>query len=333
MGVTIAFRGLQRDRGLQRQSLAYARGFAREMEWRRTPVELRKPRGLLGRQILEMLQVDGLILLPHFACEPVPLLFLESTGHLVDSYFQHTGDDDVRLMDEILVKTQFAGPAVHAEICAFLADLKNRFVPGLEVDDETEFFRTGDATALALAFESAWTAIIDALPGTLAADTEYTIGGFHFRGPLRPPPADPLKDVALDHCRLLFALEEYLTVRYGGLGLRFDRQQECIENLDLLMHEAEKERWFKSLDGRDSETLVHSIGATFGHTLAALLGGHWTLDENEGLLLRDVGGVGLVVNPFQVAADRVVFGPSHGFAHHFTTFENLVRRLGRWKEP
>ena len=148
MGVTLQFRGTQPDRNLRNGAIEAAVVFSREMEWAAQPLRLEKPRGFLAHRVLEHPVLEGVSLLPHFACEPIPLLFLETSGVLLDSYLEDEGNNDVRFNDSPLVKTQFAGPRVHMEICEFLQEMKRRFVPDLDVDDETGFFQSHDEEAL-----------------------------------------------------------------------------------------------------------------------------------------------------------------------------------------
>ena len=328
MGVTVAFTGQQDEPSLRDDAIAWARGFAAEMEWTVAhTVCVERPRGVLGDQVLEVPKVMGLSLLPHFACEPVPLLFLQSTGHLVDSFILDEGNGDIRLEHEVLVKTQFAGASVHAEVCQFLVALKERFVPNLEVDDETGFFATGDAAALAGSMDAAWERILHGIGAFREPGTELDIGGIPVRVAAEDRPGGAYALVSNEHRQLLDGLETWLTTRYGGFGLDFDRTAASVEHLDLLMLEADQEGWCNDIEDAEAERIAHALGATFGHTVAALLGGQWELDSEEGLVLAEVGGVGLIMNPFEVAASRIAHGPSHAFEHHFAVYENLAQRL------
>ena len=81
------------------------------------------------------------------------------------------------------------------------------------------------------------------------------------------------------------------------------------------------------VEGPEAEQIAHALGATFGQTVATNLGGHWEVDPDEGLVLTEIGGVGLIMNPFQVAASRIAHGPSHAFEYHFAVYRDLARRL------
>ncbi|MAG57154.1 MAG: hypothetical protein CMJ83_12745 [Planctomycetes bacterium] len=325
MGVTISFRGRQESASLRQQALDQARAFATEMEWGHRPLELSARRGFLGSQVLETPHLRGLSLIPHFACEPIPMLFSETTGHLLDAQVWDEGQNDVQLLDQVMVKTHFGGPEVHSEVCDFLANLKEHVLPDLDVDDETGFFKTADLAARDQSFDAAWDAVLADVPRRPEPGEVFAIGGFEFHGPRFLDPIGPEQE------KMLQDLEAWLTVRYGGFGLTFERTHDGIENLDLLMHEADTEGWFDDLGSAEAEGLAHGLGATFGAILAELLGGEWTPggddDDDEGLVLHNVGRIGLSVDPFQIAAERIAHGPSHAFVHHVTAFEELARRL------
>lgn len=327
MGVTVAFTGRQAEPRFRQDALEWAQGFATDMEWDATPVSVERHRGFLGNQVLEVPRVEGLSLLPHFACEPVPLLFLDSSGHVVDSVLVDEGDGDIRVEPQVLVKTQFAGAGVHIEVCQFLAALKKAYVPDLEVDDETGFFSTGDERRLTEALDAGWERILHEISELREPGAALAIGGIPLRVPAEDRPAGAYAQVTDEHRELLDGLESWLSTRYGGFGLDFDRTLSSIEHLDLLMLESDKEGWCDDLEDAEAERLAHALGATFGRTVATVLGGQWELDESEGLMLSEVGSVGLQMNPFQVAADRIARGPSYAFAHHFAVYEDLVKRL------
>ncbi|MEE2713772.1 MAG: hypothetical protein VX913_13460 [Planctomycetota bacterium] len=323
MGVTVSFTGHQPDSSIRDAALTWARSFAEETQWTVSDVVcIERPRGFLGDQVLEVPKVVGLTFIPHFACEPVPLLFLQSTGQLVDAFFLDEGNGDVRLQREVLVKTQFAGPTVHAEVCEFLKAVKERFVPDLKVDDESGFFSTGDTAALNLATDAAWARILERTQELSEPGADLAIGGIPMR--VQASEREPLSD---EHRELLEGLETWLATRYGGFGLDFDRTTSSVEHLDLLMIEVDQEGWCDDIEGEEAERIAHALGATFGQAVAATLGGHWEVDPEEGLVLTEIGGAGLIMNPFQVAASRIAYGPSHAFEYHFAVYRDLARRL------
>ena len=329
MGVTIGYSGLQTDPGLRAEALDWARAFATEMEWAFEEITIERPRGFLGHRVLEVPRIEGLSLLPHFASEPVPLLFLDTTGHLVDSILTDEGEGDIRLQDEVLTKTQFAGPAVHVEVCQFLAELRNRFVPGLTVDDETGFFESANLERLNQALDAGWDAIIEGISDMRDEHgSAFEVGGILVRVPAEDRPSGAESQIEPAHRQLLDELETWLMTRYGGFGLDFDRSEQAVEHLDLLMLEADNEGWFsEESDGEEAEQLVHAMGAAFGRTVESTLGAQWELDEEQGLVLAEVGSVGVIMNPFQIAAQRFAHGPAFAFAHQFDVHRELVRRL------
>lgn len=328
MGVSISFRGAQPSPPLRAAALSFAREHASAMEWRVEAVSLERPQAFLGTRVFECARIEGVSLLPHFACEPLPLVFLDGPGLLVDSFVRDEGRNEVSLTDGPLLKTQFAGPAVHEEVCDFLAELKRRFVPDLEVDDESGFYAGRDREALEAAYAAAWKEIAAQVRDSLREGSAvFEVGGFHFDRAGVDSSGGEWSLLEAEHRALVEQAEAWLASRFGGLGYKLDRTRASVEDLDLVMSDADDEGWAEQLDDPDVEAFVHASGAAFGRTLAALLGGAWRFDEEDGLVLADVGGLGLRVNPFQVAADRLVGGPAHGFGHHLGLFDAFVRHL------
>ncbi len=327
MGASLGFSGRQTEPTKLEEAISWARTFARDMEWECADVSFERSRGVMGTQPLERPQIAGLSLTPHFACEPVPLLFLESTGQLVDSVVIDEGDGVIRVEPQVMVKTQFAGAAVHAEVCGFLAELRQRFIPDLQVDDETGFSDDGDEARLQRYLDTCWDRLLEEIREVAEPGDRLEIGGI----PVQVPPTDAYVETQRgldeDQQRILKELELWLVTRYGGFGLEFDRSRSAVEHLDLLMHESDQEGWCADPEDEDAERLAHGLGAAFGSTVEMLLGARWEADEEEGFVLADVGGVGLSLNPFQVAADRIAHGPSRAFAHHLAVYEDLARRL------
>ena len=57
-----------------------------------------------------------------------------------------------------------------------------------------------------------------------------------------------------------------------------------------------------------------------------MLGGAWKSDDGR-LVVSDVGRSGLLVDPFQVARDRILHGPPYSFVHHLEVYETIVEVL------
>lgn len=331
MGVSISWNGAQPDAGLRSRALEAARSLATDMEWGITPIDL-DPRGhaRLGTRNIENPRLHGLALVPHFACEPVHVVFLEGDGDLVDAYVQREGEGRLSLSAEPLAKTQFAGAAAHEEICDLLRMLADDFVPGLRVDDETGFYDDRDRERLEVSMEAAWKAIAgwvresDFEPGEA-----FEVAGLRLRG--EPPLAgvpDPYARIATDRRGLLEQFSTYFLTLYGGFGLDLDGSAATLDNLDLVLRDLDAEGWSEARENAETENLVYGLGSYFGKLVVRELGGAWEEDPDEGLRLFDVGGIGLLINPFQVATDRLVHGPPDYFAHHYRLYQELVRHLG-----
>ena len=103
-------------------------------------------------------------------------------------------------------------------------------------------------------------------------------------------------------------------------------------DLELAISDADDPAFPKVAESPQTERLVLEAGAYFGRTLAALLGGAWRIDDGR-LVLADVGRCGLIVDPFQVARDRVLRGPPYSFVNHLEVYERLAAALGREDSP
>ena len=329
MGVSLTFQGRLEEAADQEALEAFLRAFARDMEWTVQPLDLAPRQARLGAEVLETPRIHGFVLIPHFACEPIPVVPVGDRRVLVDSYAKAETHDEIRLEAEILVKTQFAGPEVHKEVCHFLTETERAWAPGLTVDDETGWYSSQDETRLVDAFQAGWEKIAAWVRGQrFAPGAEFEIGGCPI---VQPEPEDAPEEfdrVDQDNRELILGLEQELTLEHGGLGITFEPGAEGIENLDLLMLEAETSGLGSDLESPAAESFVHRTGSVFGRCLVATLGGRWAVSEEEGLVLSNVGGIGLELDPFLVAARRLVLGAPHGFGLHLRLYQALALHLG-----
>jgi hypothetical protein len=327
MGITLSFQGRAPDPRSRAAALALAEEHARAMEWSARPVELRPGQARVGGEWLETPVIAGREFLPHAASEPLPLVFLESSGTLVDLYQRDLGGGAVELAHEILIKTQFAGPDCHVEVCELLSALQSGPLPGLVVDDESGWFHHRDRGRLEDAFAAAWAAIVaEALKGAGPAPVE--IGGYTVqtgRATMALREFDRLKP---QETELVLNLERLLRLRFGSGIYRFPLDSEGVLDLDLLATDFDAKVPGSGAGSQDDEAaLAAGLGAAFGRMLIALHGGTWESDEEDGLSLADLGGVGVRVNPFRLAADRLAQGPAFGFENLGATLAALIRHL------
>jgi hypothetical protein len=133
VGVTIHFKGTLKDSAAYEGLLAIVSSTAEAKGW---PIEL------IGRKTVTRLRVDdneqawnyegpveGIVVRPHEDCEPVRFEF----------------DQDLYVQE--YTKTQFAGVACHLAVVALLRRVEPLFSK-LVVDDEGEFWNTGDLAVL-----------------------------------------------------------------------------------------------------------------------------------------------------------------------------------------
>ena len=328
MGVNLSFQGSLDPEVDRATFFDRVREFSREMEWGCQPLDLPSRYATLGAREFVDAKIQGLVLLPHFACEPLPVLMVEDAGILVDSFVRDEREQGVTLDPEPMVSTLFAGAAVHQEICAFLHELRTRFVTNLVVDDEAGFFDEGDAGKLAECFRQAWAALGRELSQAAASGSnDLEVAGFEYVRDEIGAGGDEFGRISAEDQQLLRDLEALLSARYGGLGLTLEPSAGGVEDLDLLMTEADQQEWGADPGDPETEAFAHGLGALLGRAIVNILGGTWVRDPQEGLVLRNVGGAGLRLNPFQIAANRLVRGPVYGFTQHLELLENLTRHL------
>jgi len=99
----------------------------------------------------EIVELDtrwrGLSIEPHPKCESLLLMFDVRDARLM--MLQSTGEGGESVMYSLSVKTQFAPPEIHVEICRVLHRLQDEFGrEKLAVDDESGYFHTQDMQAL-----------------------------------------------------------------------------------------------------------------------------------------------------------------------------------------
>ena len=316
MGVHIGISGTVRSEKAREDLLRWVTARAVDLDWTSRPVDLafKKARLRSGPKTLglEMPRARGVSLLPHFACEELPLVFVEGSGTLVEEVVDEPIKDAPTFLGNVLVKTQFAGPAVHREICDLLAEIRERFSAELVIDDETGYAATRDEAALLRGFAEGWAEIVaKVLADRPRPGTGFQVGEFPFEIPEKPVGGEiaGLEESAARGRRL-----RRPRVRGRLRRLRHDARPLAGERARPRARDLRRRRPGLSETRGESQTerLVLEAGAYFGRTLVALLGGAWRVDDGR-LVLADVGRCGLIVDPFQVARDRVLRRPALQF--------------------
>jgi hypothetical protein len=257
------------------------------------------------------------------------MVFLESGGTLVDEILEDSTGAAPTFLAGILVKTQFAGPGVHAEVCDFLAEARDRFAPGLAIDDETGFLGARDAAALARAFDEGWAGIrAKVVADRPAPGARFQVGEFPFEVPRGAAPGGEFGAVSGEHRALVLSADSAFVGRFGGFGTTLDHTRRSVLDLELAISDVDEASVPKDPPDAATQEVAFAAGAYFGRTLVAVLGGAWKVEDGQ-LVVADVGRSGLVVDPFQVARDRVVNGPPCSFAHHVDVYERIAANLAR----
>ncbi|MDP3939576.1 MAG: hypothetical protein Q8R92_15765 [Deltaproteobacteria bacterium] len=161
MGVTIQYRGTLRAPRAIDEFCGEIRALIEPWGWEARQYEIASKRirimahasganeglAVAGRQ-LPAFRARGLLIFPHFACDPMPFLIETHSGLLVD---MERPAEKSTIEVGSHVKTQFAPIDVHTRICRFLYEVRDRFIPDLDVWDDGEYYRTGDAELLEIA--------------------------------------------------------------------------------------------------------------------------------------------------------------------------------------
>jgi hypothetical protein len=332
VGVSISIAGAISSPDARKDLLRWIGSKADDLEWTRRPVELgfKKARLRSGARMraLELPRASGVSLLPHFASEELPLVFLEADGTLVEEVVDDYATETPTFLAGVLVKTQFAGPAVHREICEVLREMMSRFAPKISVDDETGFMTSSDPRALERGFAEGWSEIrakIEAdRPGPGA---RFQVGEFPFEVPTGRI-AGEFGSLKEDERKFLLSCETAFTARFGGFGTNLDHSRSSVVDLELAISDVDAPDFPRDAGNPDVQALAVEAGAYFGRTIASVLGGAWRFEDGQ-FLLVDVGRSGLVVDPFEVARDRILEGPPFSFRHHLGVYDELTKNLAR----
>jgi len=136
MGVTIHFEGQLKDQVAFQDLMELAKAFARSRGWEIEPIDLQETTLARVRDEKDwdyVGPVSGVALYPGPNCEPMRLEF----------------DRDLYIQE--YTKTQFAGLGIHLSIVELLREIEP-FFQRLSVEDEGEYWETGDAETLARHF-------------------------------------------------------------------------------------------------------------------------------------------------------------------------------------
>jgi hypothetical protein len=259
-------------------------------------------------------------------------VFLEPDGTLVDEVVEDHASDTPTLLRGAIVKTQFAGPGAHREICEVLREIRKRFAPDLTIDDETGFATTGDESALLRAFAAGW----DDIRTKIEADrpppgARFQVGEFPFEVPETSRRGE-LAALPEKTRNLLLSYDAMFAAQFGGFGTTLDHSRESILDLELAFSDLDDPGVAKDPGTPEIDDLVLLAGAYFGRTLVSVLGGAWDVHDEQ-LVITDVGGCGLIVDPFEVARDRVEGGPPFSFPNHFGVYQTFTAHLARDPKP
>lgn len=155
MPVTIHYNGKLDNRARLADLLDAARLYCAEQRWMYRDIEEsivghveRVSAGNADAEAGETIRLpiddtlEGILVTPHLKADPLWLTF-NRAGYLV-SYMPLNEPDEYWERATLLVDTQAAGIATHIAICEFLQYIRDSFMSGLNVYDETNYFESGD---------------------------------------------------------------------------------------------------------------------------------------------------------------------------------------------
>ena len=152
MGMTIHYHGRLDDPAQLGDALAMIRDWCADHEWpcRWLDFELKGLHITFEDGDEHIVELDtrwrGWTIQPHPKCESLLLAF-DDDARLTMCF--DAADGERTVMHSLFVKTQFAPPQVHIDICDLLHLLQDRFArDGLVVSDEGKYFETGDEERL-----------------------------------------------------------------------------------------------------------------------------------------------------------------------------------------
>jgi hypothetical protein len=322
LGVTLGFSGRIQPASNLDPLCEFARDFALENEWGYRSEEKTLAQAALKQKaegpprFLEAARWRGAILLPHFLSEWLPILTVDGDGTLTD-LIADAAEGQVSLTPQVLVKTQFAGPGAHKEICRFLIEVRDRFVSDLRVDDESGYFESRDEGALETAFKAVDRELRELYLAEISRPSaSFEIGGSRFRSRPEGGAGGEFDAISKEMREYVTDQDAEFQVRFGGFGYSFDHSRKSLDDLELVATEADR----PDLSDDEREYLkgpfIHCAGAYLGRTLISAFGGSWLEDEDEGWVIQDLAGIGLLMNPFLVVEDRVTWGPVQAFPSH-----------------
>ena len=152
MGMTIHYHGRLDDPARLDDALAVILEWCADHEWpcRWLDFELKGPHITFEDGEEHIVELDtrwrGWTIQPHPQCESLLLAF-DDDARLIMCF--DAADGERMVMYSLFVKTQFAPPQIHIDICELLHVLQDRFArEGLVVSDQGEYFETGDEERL-----------------------------------------------------------------------------------------------------------------------------------------------------------------------------------------
>lgn len=170
MGLTIYYSGRLRDAATLENLIQEVEDACRAHNWNSFVFNREFPNHRFSTKT-ELDKVYGISFSPK-DCEPVCIAFL-SNGRMVlpfiiDLWAYSEKEDERNFIYSLFTKTQFAGYQTHKKIILLLKYLNEKYFEDFEMNDETEYWDTGDEAKLIATFKR-YDALLDNF--SLAFDT------------------------------------------------------------------------------------------------------------------------------------------------------------------
>jgi hypothetical protein len=167
MGITIHYKGKLNDEASINHLIDEVRDIAEIMHWKYDILDTDLPDKKTAEQKVDG-NLYGIVFSPE-NCDPVWLTFL-SNRKLCTVLNLHEFTKPLEEVDELnywcFTKTQYAGPEVHKALITMLKHISEKYFEYIEVDDEGNYWETGDMQLLNATFKK-YSVLIDAMGDAL----------------------------------------------------------------------------------------------------------------------------------------------------------------------
>ncbi|MCU0387082.1 MAG: hypothetical protein MUE71_00565 [Chitinophagaceae bacterium] len=154
MGITIHYKGKLNDNASLNELIEEVKDIAEIMQWKFNILDTDLPENNPDEAMVDG-NLYGIVFTPE-NCDPVWLTFL-SNRRLCSAVNLPKFSEPLMEVDELnywcFTKTQSAGVKTHESVVAFLKYISKKYFEHIEVDDEGNYWNSGDSQMLLAAFQ------------------------------------------------------------------------------------------------------------------------------------------------------------------------------------